>query len=478
MSTYRLLVRQGEGDGAIISQGTGFFTARDRVVTAFHVVGSVHAGALFHESDPAIVYTLVVDGSPGAASIRLEPLGFDLAADVALLQTAAPANSPYIWRLAESSPRREQKWHTHGFPAFHQGTFALNGRIASLHSDETPDRTLQLTIKQGTQVSWEGASGSPVCNEEHRVCGVITRITDGTNTGWAALTRPVRTLMQQYPSREPRRSTGPSEIELWLDRNEQWKRIEDICTQSTSSTVSVIFGHEGEGVEYFCQRVQTSFNKGRTSPYPVHRLSLRVDNHIPTYAEDWEDRLCVVAQQYGQGSVQQALTWATKHSPIMVIVGSPPLCELEPEETQAFITFIGESLPVLIDAANLTHPVHVLVPVEYRDPHSAYTAPLLRAIFQAVHQARAKGLRTTELDASTKRSGLSDDIEQLTFPPWGQVEHFLMERVSHDTDLLEECLRAYDEIVVLPAAERTTRNLTKRLTGIITEYKQRTRNTR
>ena len=55
-------------------------------------------------------------------------------------------------------------------------------------------QAIQLLVDQGCQVPWDGVSGSAVCCGD-RVVGVITEMTDGANTGWAASVSAVRSLL-------------------------------------------------------------------------------------------------------------------------------------------------------------------------------------------------------------------------------------------------------------------------------------------
>jgi len=179
-------------DGRFLSRGTGWFLRPDVVVTALHVVGKLHPQlGWMHDvpGDKDATYHFV---SAGVSKLALKPLCFDASADVALLQCEPPRNDAIKVVLADVFPTQAQ-WYADGLPGFDSKVeWTLSGKIVSVRGDR-----LQLVVDQGTQVSWQGVSGSAL-RVDHRVAGLITAETSGTNTVWAAAASAITRLLATY----------------------------------------------------------------------------------------------------------------------------------------------------------------------------------------------------------------------------------------------------------------------------------------
>nr|BDT35626.1 ATP-binding protein [Myxococcus sp. MH1] len=195
MKSYLLIVR-AQGAREKLKQGTGWLVRPDIVVTAFHVVG-VEGCDWFHRGPyEDVTYHLRIE----SREVALKPLVFDSHSDVALLRLSQAVPESVV-ALAPKEPERHARWHGIGYPGgieypgIHHGEpFALSGLVTNASVDAS--ERLQLTIDQRTQVVWEGVSGSPVCVDE-RVVGVLTDVTEGADTAWAAPVAVVKNLAQQ-----------------------------------------------------------------------------------------------------------------------------------------------------------------------------------------------------------------------------------------------------------------------------------------
>ena len=202
MSAFRIAVRTAAGD---LRHGTGWLLAADLAVTAFHVVGESAARAWIHEGpDADAKYVGIVPSSGSGASpageLVLEPAVFDVAADVALLRVKSGDTSGIpVLQLVERTPAKGAAWESPAYPEFHGGApFTLSGSITELRGDDARG-AIQLLIAQGAQVAWNGVSGAVVC-VEGRAAGVVTDVTDGTATAWAASAQVVRRLVERLAS--------------------------------------------------------------------------------------------------------------------------------------------------------------------------------------------------------------------------------------------------------------------------------------
>jgi hypothetical protein len=183
---------QAVRDDQVLARGTAWFVDAHTVVTAFHVVGEERSGEWLSAKLPALYYRLLAGTEP----ILLEPLAFDETADIALLKALRTPVGVQIMPLADATVFTSgATWDSEGFPAFHDGVFGLRGIIT--RSDETTQaRALQLIVEQGTQVDWSGMSGAPVWIGQ-RVAGLITLMTSGANTVWAASASAIRGLYER-----------------------------------------------------------------------------------------------------------------------------------------------------------------------------------------------------------------------------------------------------------------------------------------
>ncbi|WNG56504.1 hypothetical protein F0U59_18390 [Archangium gephyra] len=207
MTSYLLEVR-AQGGQKKLKQGTGWLLRPDIVVTAFHVVGARTPGDWFHRGPEAdVTYHLRI----GSDEVTLDPAVFDVQADVALLRLVQPAETSVVMPLAEMEPARHAFWHGAGYPGFHNGKlFTVSGQVVNQGHDA--HGALQLTIAQGAQVKWDGISGSPVCVGD-RVIGVLTDVTDGAATAWAASATAIRRLVGQLDG-APAPPNGPDHAPL------------------------------------------------------------------------------------------------------------------------------------------------------------------------------------------------------------------------------------------------------------------------
>jgi hypothetical protein len=179
-------------DGGFLSQGTGWFLRPGVVVTALHVVGKLPPQLGWMHSVPGnegATYNFV---HVGMSTLALRPLCFDASADIALLQCDPPLSDAIKVELA-GEPPLNQKWYADGVPGFDPTVeWTLSGNIVSVRGDR-----LQLVVDQGTQVSWQGVSGSAL-RVGYRVAGLITAETSATNTVWAAAGSAILRLLATY----------------------------------------------------------------------------------------------------------------------------------------------------------------------------------------------------------------------------------------------------------------------------------------
>jgi hypothetical protein len=202
--------------GGQLTQGTGWPLRPDLIVTAFHVVGNVLARGWLHESRPDVSYHLLRDCDEGPL---LDPLLYDPDTDVAILCCTPPLHPGEVLRSADAPASPDTNWDAETHPVFRGGQpFTLSGTVKAVREDRS-SQALQLLVEQGTRVSWDGVSGSAVCSGG-RAVGVITAMTDGANTGWAASVKAVHRLLRILDDPDLVRDCWNLLMELYADPNQ------------------------------------------------------------------------------------------------------------------------------------------------------------------------------------------------------------------------------------------------------------------
>lgn len=221
MSSHRLFVHEGSQP---LAEGTCWLVREDLLVTAFHVVGLTRTKEWLHEVKSECRY-LLQNGS--GREWQLRPIIFDEHADLALLALDAPCEELKPLPLAPVSLEPMERWTGAGFPTheealgFHERLpFTLTGTVASVHED-----LLQLTVDQGTHVSWKGISGAPVCDMNGEVAAVVTHEMEAVATVYATSSKAVRRLLDACDDRALRSTRTGCRLSA---RRISWLHISDL----------------------------------------------------------------------------------------------------------------------------------------------------------------------------------------------------------------------------------------------------------
>jgi tetratricopeptide (TPR) repeat protein len=177
----------------VVKQGTAWPLSSDLVATAFHVVGNREVGTWFHEALKDVVYHLEVVGRE--SPLTLKQVDRDPTADIAILRSAQPFDASDVMSLEADEAVEGSKWRAEGFPDYIGKDFFLTGTIEAVHRHDAHD-DLQLTVNQGSNVSWEGASGSAIC-VGGLVEGILTEEVPRANSLWGARAAALRALLKK-----------------------------------------------------------------------------------------------------------------------------------------------------------------------------------------------------------------------------------------------------------------------------------------
>lgn len=205
MNSLRIVV--SGSDEQTIRQGTGWIVLPGVLCTAFHVVGLRESGRWLHEDLAGTRYQI-------GASV-LAPLAFDGNADLAFLAYASDA-APM---LLATDCKEKEVWDADVYPAPSERPVACSGTVLRAHASES---LAQLLIDQGTNISWEGASGGAIRNAQQHVIAVLNSASDHMNTVWATPIDAVHRLVGLYEliraieAQLDNRATSALERQSWL----------------------------------------------------------------------------------------------------------------------------------------------------------------------------------------------------------------------------------------------------------------------
>ena len=152
--------------GEKLSRGSGFFTARDRVITNRHVLEGAYKAEI-HTVDDLAYYVkgvLAVDGE----------------GDIALLQVDIPPTVARPLTVVRTSPQEGESIVVIGNPLGLEGSIS-NGIVSAVRDIPNFGRIIQITAPISP-----GSSGSPVVNMRGEVVGVATlQLADGQSVNFA-----------------------------------------------------------------------------------------------------------------------------------------------------------------------------------------------------------------------------------------------------------------------------------------------------
>jgi formylglycine-generating enzyme required for sulfatase activity len=161
---FRLEVNRG---GKTESQGTAWFVTRSKVITAWHVIEAMHVL-------PGVSFDLEL--AKGSISLEYERGTEDGANDIAVLNVRSGdlcrVDESMVLRLADHRPHQNDKWSACGFPGRRAGKEqTADGEVSNPCAG---DGRLQLYLREGTEVKWDGMSGSAVIID-NRVVGIFAQ---------------------------------------------------------------------------------------------------------------------------------------------------------------------------------------------------------------------------------------------------------------------------------------------------------------
>jgi tetratricopeptide (TPR) repeat protein len=155
-----------DAKGERLSRGSGFFTAKDRVITNRHVLEGAYRAEIHTVNDLAynVKGVLAVDGE----------------GDIALLQVDIPASMASPLTVIRTSPQEGESIVVIGNPLGLEGSIS-NGIVSAVRDIPNFGRIIQITAPISS-----GSSGSPVVNMRGEVVGVATlQLADGQSLNFA-----------------------------------------------------------------------------------------------------------------------------------------------------------------------------------------------------------------------------------------------------------------------------------------------------
>jgi tetratricopeptide (TPR) repeat protein len=163
-SVVAIVTYDAKGDR--LARGSGFFTARDRVVTNRHILEGAYRAEIHTVNDAAynVKGVLAVDGE----------------GDIALLQVDIPPGVAAPLPVVRTSPQEGESIVVIGNPLGLEGSIS-NGIVSAVRDIPSFGRIIQITAAISP-----GSSGSPVINMRGEVVGVATlQLADGQSLNFA-----------------------------------------------------------------------------------------------------------------------------------------------------------------------------------------------------------------------------------------------------------------------------------------------------
>ena len=231
---------------------------------------------------------------------------------------------------------------------------------------------------------------------------------------------------------------SPALLNVLMDRASQWEALRRELAADRRHKLFTVFGSAHQDLVLFCERIRYFVNKESAAPHALHQVTLRAAGvHCLTSAEIANRIAWVVGETHG--ALPAVLKQATKSGPALFVLMQDhgPLRDLNQRERRALERFLSSDLGAALKAAELAHPVRVLLPVEHAQDEG---------------RARKDALCGVVSDAVT-RSGLAHvALAELSIPPWAEVEPQLRGVFKIDDDLLDACEDAYNEARAAPGA--------------------------
>jgi hypothetical protein len=259
---------------------------------------------------------------------------------------------------------------------------------------------------------------------------------------------PAPASREDAPSREvdetddgaPRDATPRphSVVHETLDRAVQWADLRLHCASSPGHLSFLVHGDVHQHVHVFVKRVIVYLAEECARRHWILPVSRYVDNATVRTPAEWQRSMHIATGYSFASSLEAALHKVTTKvaRPVLFVIGNPPLHEQDTDQWQALAEFLGQTLPAILRNARLEHPIRVLVAVEHAGHAAGLLAPSVRAIREALRQARGIEYR---------------DLPELHFPPINEVVTFVdnqlrehLDRADYDR-VVERCLRECKE---------------------------------
>jgi hypothetical protein len=239
---------------------------------------------------------------------------------------------------------------------------------------------------------------------------------------------------------------------LVLDRVEQWRKIRDRCNDDDRHLAFIIHGSRRQNVVLFADRLEKHLREGMVRAHGTpHRVERRGDGSTAVAAGDWAAHT-IAATDRERGPLETALRFDAQHhaTSYLYLDRGAPLHDLGGDAREGLVMFLRSDLPKALAVAGAANPLRFFFPVEDNLP-----------LAQALHAALSHPTARRQLH-------VYDEILELTFPPWHEVEKYIHAEFGAVPDAIRgACERCYD---AADAAGHDLRTLADGLRNILHDW--------
>ena len=238
----------------------------------------------------------------------------------------------------------------------------------------------------------------------------------------------LKELREQLHPSGPSSRRGLSHTSIVLDRLSQWKTLVKLCEESQEHLIFLVHGTSQNAPGAFARRVASYLMDDCTRRHHVNQVQRSGDGSSARTADEWQ-RCLIRKTRAGSGELGFALERETQKEPVIFVLldRDEPLRDLDHKAIKELGNFFKGRLNDALSSGGrrFRNPLRFVIPIE----HAPKSDEMVKALSEALK--KPDKLRLVPLP-------------ELQFPPWHEIEEWLVEQYGHSTDLLKRGLNIYE----------------------------------